>query len=63
MKPETAQWVRYAEEDLEGARDMPGKTPPLRNLACFYCQQSAESTGTAAGREKLPKSSEDFGSL
>ena len=42
MTPETAQWVRYAEEDLQGARDMALKTPPLRNLACFHCQQSAE---------------------
>jgi HEPN domain-containing protein/predicted nucleotidyltransferase len=42
MKPETAQWVQFAEEDLQGARDMAAKTPPLRNLACFHCQQAAE---------------------
>jgi len=42
MTPETAQWVRYAEEDLLGASDLARKTPPLRNLACFHCQQSAE---------------------
>lgn len=42
MKPQTAQWVRYAEEDLEAAREMSVTSPPLRNIACFHCQQSAE---------------------
>lgn len=42
MTPETTQWVRFADEDFQGARDMAGRTPPLRNLACFHCQQSAE---------------------
>lgn len=42
MTPETAQWVRYAEEDLQGARDLAARKPPLRNLACFHCQQAAE---------------------
>lgn len=42
MTPETTQWVQFAEEDLQGARDMAARIPPLRNLACFHCQQSAE---------------------
>jgi HEPN domain-containing protein len=42
MTPETTQWVRFAEEDLQGASDMAARSPPLRNLACFHCQQSAE---------------------
>ena len=42
MTPETAQWVRFAEEDLQGAQRIAEETPPLRNLACFHCQQAAE---------------------
>ena len=42
MTPETAMWVRYAEEDLQAARDAGSRKPPLRNVACFHCQQSAE---------------------
>ena len=42
MTPETTQWVRFAEEDLQAARDLAARLPPLRNLACFHCQQSAE---------------------
>ena len=36
MTPETAQWVRYAEEDLQAARDLAARRPPLRNVACFH---------------------------
>src|SRR5947208_11954659 len=42
MRPETAQWVRYAEEDQQAARDLVARCPPLRNVACFHCQQAAE---------------------
>src|SRR5262245_54303374 len=42
MKRQTAQWVRKAEEELTGARNLAGLTPPLRDLACFHCQQAAE---------------------
>ena len=42
MKRQTAQWVRKAEEDWEGARDLAGRRPPLRDLTCFHCQQAAE---------------------
>ena len=42
MTPETAQGVRYAEEDLQGAKDLAARKPPLRNLACFHCQRGAE---------------------
>ena len=42
MTPETAHWVRYAEEDLQAARDLAARSPPLRNVVCFHCQQAAE---------------------
>src|SRR5262245_51906020 len=42
MKRHTAQWVEYAEEDWQVARDLAGKTPPPRNAVCFHCQQCAE---------------------
>ena len=42
MKRHTAQWVAKAEEDLDAAREMAARTPPLRNAACFHCQQAAE---------------------
>src|SRR5438445_9895171 len=42
MKPEPAQSARFAEEDLLGAKEMAARSPPLRNLACFHCQQAAE---------------------
>ena len=42
MKPQALQWVRIAEEDLKAGRQLAGKSPPLRNQACFHCQQSAE---------------------
>src|SRR5262245_23375155 len=42
MKRETAKWVRKAEEDWKGARRMAAERPPLRDLACFHCQQAAE---------------------
>src|SRR5437868_1478456 len=42
MKRQTPLWVRKAEEDVEGARALAVRKPPLRNLACFHCQQAAE---------------------
>lgn len=42
MTPEAAQWVRYAEDGLLGARALATASRPLRNLVCFHCQQSAE---------------------
>jgi hypothetical protein len=42
MTPETAQWIRNAEEDWQAANDLAAKTPPRRNSACFHCQQAAE---------------------
>jgi HEPN domain-containing protein len=42
MKRQTAQWVLKAEEDWAGARELAARTPPLRDLACFHCQQAAE---------------------
>lgn len=42
MKRETRKWILKAEEDWEGAREQIGRKPPLRDLACFHCQQAAE---------------------
>ncbi len=42
MKRQTAKWVRKAEEDWDGARSLAARVPPLRDLACFHCQQAAE---------------------
>lgn len=42
MKRQTAQWILKAEEDWEGARELAARTPPLRDLTCFHCQQAAE---------------------
>lgn len=42
MKRQTGQWVQKAEEDRDGARGLAKRAPPLRDLACFHCQQSAE---------------------
>ncbi len=42
MKRLTAQWVRKAEDDLRGARSLAQSKPPLNDLICFHCQQSAE---------------------
>ena len=42
MKRETSRWVRKAEADLEGARDLAQAPRPYHDLICFHCQQSAE---------------------
>ena len=42
MKRETAKWVRKAEEDWVAAQELAGRKPPLRDQACFLCQQAAE---------------------
>ena len=42
MKRQTAMWVRKAEEDWDGACELAARKPPLRDLACFHCQQAAE---------------------
>jgi HEPN domain-containing protein len=42
MKRRTGPWVRKAEEDVEGARLLANRNPPLRHIACFYCQQAVE---------------------
>ena len=42
MKRQTAEWVRKAEEDWDAARDLAARRPPLRDPACFHCQQAAE---------------------
>src|SRR4051794_1796752 len=42
MKRATAQWVRKAEEDWDGVGVLATRTSPLRDLACFHCQQAAE---------------------
>ena len=42
MKRETARWVRKAEADLEGAKELAHAARPYHDLICFHCQQSAE---------------------
>lgn len=42
MKKTTREWVRKAEADLRGARELSLKIPPLHDLVCFHCQQGAE---------------------
>ena len=42
MRRLTARWVRKAEDDLAGARRLEHGKPPLHDLACYHCQQSAE---------------------
>ncbi len=42
MKNLTAEWVRKAEEDYDGARRLTATKPPLHDLVCFHCQQAAE---------------------
>ncbi|MBI1902809.1 MAG: HEPN domain-containing protein [Planctomycetia bacterium] len=42
MKRLTAEWVSKAEEDFRAARKLGAARPPLHDLACFCCQQTAE---------------------
>jgi HEPN domain-containing protein len=42
MKRLTAKWVQKAEDDILGARGLGESRPPLHDLVCFHCQQSAE---------------------
>jgi HEPN domain-containing protein len=42
MKRKTATWVRKAEDDWDAANELAARSPPLRDAACFHCQQSAE---------------------
>jgi HEPN domain-containing protein len=42
MKRQTAPWVRKAEEDWAAANALAHQKPPLRDTACFHCQQAAE---------------------
>ena len=42
MKRLTGAWVRKAADAWQGARDLAARKPPLRDLACFHCQQAAE---------------------
>lgn len=47
MQGEARRWVRKAESDLKGARQLGGGTPQLNDLICFHCQQAAESDQTS----------------
>src|SRR4051812_5724045 len=42
MKRETARWVRKAEADYEGAKELAGSARPKHDLICFHCQQCVE---------------------
>lgn len=52
MKRETRKWVGKAEDDWQGAQQLAAKRPPLRDLACFHCQQAAEKYLKALLQEK-----------
>src|SRR5438128_208099 len=42
MKRATREWIEKAEEDLRVADMLVGSQPPLHDIVCFHCQQSAE---------------------
>jgi HEPN domain-containing protein len=42
MKRTTREWVQKANVDLRGARKLAPARPPMHDLVCFCCQQSAE---------------------
>src|SRR5947208_2209125 len=42
MQRETAKWVKKAEDDWSAAQDQSNRKPPLRDVACFHCQQCVE---------------------
>src|SRR5215217_8012682 len=42
MKRLTAEWVQKAEHDFQAAKALAHERLPLRNVACFHCQQAAE---------------------
>lgn len=42
MKRQTAKWVRKAEIDIQSARLLAAEETPLRDPACFLCQQASE---------------------
>jgi HEPN domain-containing protein/predicted nucleotidyltransferase len=42
MRRQTSKWVRKAEDDIIGSRKLVQNKPPLHDLVCFHCQQSAE---------------------
>ena len=52
MKRKTATWVRKAEEDWQAASELAARSPPLRDAACFHCQQAAEKYLKALLQEK-----------
>src|SRR4029450_11176249 len=58
MKRQTGPWVRKAEEDVEAARALAARRPPLRDIVCFHCQQAVEKYLKALLQEpsiKFPK--------
>jgi HEPN domain-containing protein len=52
MKRKTATWVRKAEEDWQAASELAARSPPLRDVVCFHCQQAAEKYLKALLQEK-----------
>lgn len=42
MKRVAARWVRKAEADVAGARELAHAKPALNDLICFHAQQAAE---------------------
>jgi HEPN domain-containing protein len=42
MRRQTRLWVRKADADFAGARELAARRPPLRDLACFHAEPFAE---------------------
>jgi HEPN domain-containing protein len=42
MKRATREWVKKAEADYRGAKKLVRTKPPVHELVCFHCQQTAE---------------------
>ena len=42
MKKTTREWVAKAEADCRCVARLVGADPPLHDIVCFHCQQSAE---------------------
>ena len=42
MKRATREWIKKAEADFRGAKHLARTKPPVHDLVCFHCQQTAE---------------------
>jgi hypothetical protein len=44
MKRETARWVRKAEADIQGARQLAAARPTFHDLVCFIASKRPKNT-------------------